>query len=134
MRVLESLPRFAAIAALVVWGFTLPLLAALGHPLTDFSTFAFLAVTGVATLLILLAQKPNLRAVNLLLWVSAGLWTGASYLNQEILGFLYLLMALLTAGSAVVRERGQGGFSLTGPVAFIAALVLMIVVFQALHL
>ncbi len=130
MRLFDALPRFAAIATLVVWGFTLPVLASLGRRLTEPSTLLFVFGLGVASLLILFAQNPTLHASNLMLWASAGIWTAASYLNQELVGFLYLLVALLALGSAAVRERERGGFSLAGPGAFMLALVITILVFQ----
>ncbi len=126
MRPFDLLPRFAAITALVVWGFTLPLLATLGRRLAEPSTLFFVVCLGVASLLILFAQNPNVRRSHLMFWISAGVWTGASYLNQQIVGYSYLLVALLAIASAALREQQRRRFSLLGPVLFMVALAIMI--------
>ncbi len=132
MRMFDALPRFTAFATLVAWGFTLPILAGFGRRLTEFSTLVFVLGIGIASLLILYAQNPDMRGSNLMLWVSAGIWTAASYLNSQVVGFLYLLVGLLALGSAAVREQKVGRLSLAGPAGFFLALTLMIAVSLAL--
>jgi hypothetical protein len=127
IRVWNALPRFAAIAALIVWGLTLPQLATFGGHLPGPSAMAVLIGIGLATLLTLLAQHPKLRISSLMLWLGGGVWTGAAYLSTEVIALAYFIVALLTIGSAAAREREWGKFSLFGPAAFIAAMVIMIV-------
>ncbi len=130
MRYLNALPHLASIIALVVWGVTFPLLATFGRRLSEPPTLALVIGIGLASLLNLLARNPNLRASNLMFWVSGGVWTGAAYLNPQVLGFAYLVVALLTLGSAVVREHAK--FSLSGPVLFIATVLITVGVSNAL--
>ncbi len=132
MRKFDALPRFAAISALIVWGITFPLLVAFGRRLDEPPTLALALGIGLACLLILLALNPGFRASNLMLWLSGGIWTGAAYQNPQVLGFAYLLVAIVTLGGAVVREREHANFSLSGPVAFISSMAVTVVVTNAL--
>src|SRR5712692_734280 len=95
IRKFDALPRLAAIAALIVWGLTFPLLAAFGRRLSEPPTLALAIGVGLASVLILLARNPNSRGSSLMLWLSGGIWTGASYENPQVLGFAYLVVALL---------------------------------------
>ncbi len=132
MRPLDWLPRIPALAALLVWGITLFITVNSGAKLSSpFILFALVAM-GVATLVLLFPQNPDAGFSAARLWLSAGLWGGASYLNPESIGFLYLLVSVVTAVSATLVERARGGFSLTGPAIFIGAMVLTIVIGNAL--
>jgi len=124
IRKFDALPRLAAI----VWGLTFPMLATFGRRLSEPPTLALAIGVGLASVLILLARNPNSPGSNLMLWLSGGIWTGASYENPQVLGFAYLVVALLTLGSAVLRERERGKLSLSGPAAFIAATLITVAV------
>jgi hypothetical protein len=127
------IPRLAAIAAFIGWGLTLFQQAALGGQFAGPSWFAVVGGTGLATLLTVAAEGRKLRFSGLLLWLSGGMWAGASYVSTEIIGLAYLLVAALTLGGAAVRERERGRLSLSGPAAFITAMVVMIVASNALQ-
>lgn len=132
MRYLNALPQLASIFALIVWGLTFPLLNTLGKRLSEPPTLALVIGIGLASLLNLIARNPHLRPANLMLWLSGGVWTGAAYQNPQVLGLAYLLVALLTLGSAVVREREHDKFSLSGPAVFVAAVLVTTGVSNAL--
>ncbi len=132
MRLFDSLPRFTGIATVLVWAVTLPLLASFGRKLTEPSTLFFVLCIGLASLLILLAQNSRVAGGSWMLWVSAGIWTGAAYLNRQVVGFSYLLIALLALGSAAVGEHEHGYLSLLGAGLYAAALVITVGVSLAL--
>jgi hypothetical protein len=124
-RLLDLLPRFVAVAALIVWGLTL---LQLGGP----SNLPAIIGIGLASLLTLVAQAQKNGVSGLMLWLSGGIWSGAAYVSTEVIGLAYILMALLTLGSAALRERQRAKFSLSGPTAFIAAMVIVIVAYGVL--
>ncbi len=126
MRLADALPRFAGIATVLVWAFTLPLLASFGRKLTEPLTLFFVLCIGLASLLILLAQNPSSGGAAWMLWASAGIWTGAAYLNREVVGFSYLLVGLLALGSAAVKERERGHILWVGPACYAGALIITI--------
>lgn len=113
------LPRLTVVAALVAWGFTV-----LG--LFGTSSFAEKVAVGAAALLVLIAQKPDLKQVSLLLWLSGGIWAGAAYQSNEVIGLAYFVVAVFAIFGAAINERRQGGFSITGPVAFLAAMLIVL--------
>jgi hypothetical protein len=120
MGILKILPPLAAIAALGVWGLTLLRLVA---P----STLSEIITTGFAALLIVLAQSQRMNFSILLFWLSGGIWSGVAYHNMEVIGFAYFVVAVLALGSAAYFEHERGKFSLSGPAAFIAAMIIALV-------
>ena len=122
------LPRLAVVLTVLGWGFTLWIVRA--RELQVFAPPALTAffVFGLAPLLASLFQVSNARAAGALMWLGAGAWAGASYLNLLDLGFIYLIVALVQLAAAVILERGGRGLSIAGPAAFVAAILIMIII------
>jgi hypothetical protein len=128
----QLLSRLAAIGNLVGWGLTLPRLAGLGGQAPGPSEFAIVAGTGLATVLTLAGQSRQWKPSSLLLWLSGGIWAGGAYISEDVVGLVYFLVAALRVVGAAAREREHGSFSLSGPAAFITAMLAMILAYHAL--
>ncbi len=117
----DTLAPVALLAALLVWGMTL---LGLGGP----SAYSEIVTIGLATLLVLSAQVVKPPISNVLLWLSGGLWAGEAYVNTQTIGLASTLIAVLTIAAAALQERRRGAFSVSGPAAFIVAMVIAIAV------
>jgi hypothetical protein len=118
-RLVEVFSRATPIASLIVWGLVL---------LRIGGTFSLsdTVETGLASFLSLMAGSGRPGIANRMFWLSGGIWAGAAYVNLELIGLAYVLMALMTLGAAAFRERQHGKFSLSGPTAFIVAMLIVI--------
>lgn len=123
---LRRLPVVAAIAALVVWPIALLLIATSGGPGAPAAGWGVLIGIALGTILSLWSTRANPTASSLALWVSGGLWAGASDVTIGILGLPALAVALLTLGAATVRERERAKSSLVGPAGFLLGMMVVV--------
>lgn len=131
-RLLSVLPPLAAIAALIVWPFVLVQTATTGERNSGVAQWELVIGIAIASLLSLWAAGAKANTPSLALWLSAGLWAGASYVSADLLGLPQLAVALLTLGGAAVREHERGKTSLSGPIGFLAAIAVQIAGFSIL--
>lgn len=121
----EWLPRVARILSLVALALTFFVAASLRASSLAFALL--ISVAAVVGTFLVLWQGGGLRAW----WVSAGVWGGLSYLFEDASALVYLVAAVVIAFSAYRQERLRGRFELTGPLAFIGA-VLALILLRAL--
>lgn len=121
MNMNEWLPRAGRILSLVALALTFFVAAALR---TSSLAFALLvSVAAVVGTFLVLWQGGGTRAW----WVSAGVWGGLSYLFEDASALVYLVAAVVIGFSAYRQERLRGRFELTGPLAFIGAVLALII-------
>lgn len=118
----EWLVRAARLVSLLMLALTFFVAASLRT--TSLGTALLMSVTGVVATALMLWQGASPREW----WFSAGLWGGLSYISENVFGLVYLVGAALVAFSAFQTERAQGKFEFVGPLAFIGALVVVVIV------
>jgi hypothetical protein len=127
LALLSRLPLITLGLGLVVFTFTLVLSVTSGLGFSQPTTLLFIVPLAFSILLMFMAQNPNNERAALMYWFTAGVWGAASYLNFQLLGLFYLVVAVLAAFSAFLIERESRTFSFIGPGLFLGVGLLLVV-------